>query len=52
MYLVRCLVFISIFLISTSDHKVQVKGCFVGSVLLDLSDWLVLLQMQDAFPHQ
>ena len=33
MYLVRCLVFISLFLISTSDHKVQVKGCFVGSVL-------------------
>ena len=33
MYLVRCLVFISLFFISTSDHKVQVKGCFVGSVL-------------------
>ena len=33
MYLVRSLVFISFFLISTSDHKVQVKGCFVGSVL-------------------
>ena len=33
MYLIRCLVFTSLFLISTSDHKVQVKGCFVGSVL-------------------
>ena len=33
MYLIRCLVLISLFLISTSDHKVQVKGCFVGSVL-------------------
>ena len=32
MYLIRCLVLISLFLISTSD-KVQVKGCFVGSVL-------------------
>ena len=33
MYLIRCLVLIILFLISTSDHKVQVKGCFVGSVL-------------------
>ena len=33
MFLIRCLVLISLFLISTSDHKVQVKGCFVGSVL-------------------
>ena len=33
MYLIRCLVLIGLFLISTSDHKVQVKGCFVGSVL-------------------
>ena len=33
MYLIHCLVLISLFLISTSDHKVQVKGCFVGSVL-------------------
>ena len=33
MYLIRCLVLISLFLISASDHKVQVKGCFVGSIL-------------------
>ena len=33
MHLIRCLVLISLFLIRTSDHKVQVKGCFVGSVL-------------------
>ena len=33
MYLIHCLVLINLFLISTSDHKVQVKGFFVGSVL-------------------
>ena len=33
MHLIRCLVLISLFLISMSDHKVQVKGCFVGYVL-------------------
>ena len=33
MYLVHCLVFISLFQISTSEHKVQVRGCSVGSVL-------------------